>query len=96
MVAPTGDNLISDKAVKKLELLVEDHPKPYTIGWIRKVTSLELNTFLRYCLLSGRDIVTLNCDVVEMDGNHTQLSRLLEPIYFPIECIEGGNEVGLI
>lgn len=29
------DNLISEKAVKKLELIVEEYPKPYTRGWIK-------------------------------------------------------------
>lgn len=34
------DNLISDQAVKKLGLRVENHPKPYKVGWIKKRDSV--------------------------------------------------------
>lgn len=52
-------NLISAKAVKKLGLPTETHPKPYTVGWIRSgdsVTICQSCGFAEYLFLLAEDI----------------------------------------
>lgn len=70
------ENLISHEMVKKLNLKVQPHPKPYRIAWFKKGGEVKVT---HQCLVpfsigkSYSDEVL--CDVVEMEACHLLLDR---------------------
>lgn len=68
------DNLISEDAAKKLGLTIQNHPKPYTVGWIHNGDVVRITQTCEVPLSIGRrykDII--KCDVVKMDATHILL-----------------------
>ncbi|GJR89881.1 putative CCCH-type zinc finger family protein [Tanacetum coccineum] len=69
-------NVVATSMVEKLQLKMEDHPRPYNIHWIRKGNEVKVN---KRCLIhfsigkNYKDEVW--CDVVPMDAAHLLLGR---------------------
>ncbi|XP_021971897.1 uncharacterized protein LOC110867063 [Helianthus annuus] len=70
------DNLISEKAVQKLALKTESHPKPYKLQWLKKGGEVTVSKRALVSISIGStykdDVV---CDVVPMDACHLLLGR---------------------
>lgn len=65
------NNLISERAAKKLELTLEENPKPYKIGWINNGEGVEIKYLCKVPLSIGKRYNdTVTCDVVDMDAIH--------------------------
>ena len=70
------ENVISEEAVRKLELATEKHPNPYKLTWLQEGKKV---TVSKRCLVSISIGSTYKdrmwCDVVEMDACHILLGR---------------------
>ena len=70
------ENLVSVEAIKKLDILTENHPKPYKLAWLKKggevivskraLVAFSVGKKYKYCVW---------CDVVAMDAFHLLLGR---------------------
>lgn len=68
------NNLISEKEAKKLELPIEEHPKPYTIVWIKN--GVKVKYVCKVPLSIGKRYNdTVSCDVVDMNATYILLGR---------------------
>ncbi|PKU71184.1 RNA-directed DNA polymerase [Dendrobium catenatum] len=77
MIIDSGscENVVSATMVSKLELPTVDHPKPYTLSWIKKENEVQVS---KRCLVSfsiGNYAEQVWCDVVPMDACHLLLGR---------------------
>ncbi|XP_024013903.1 uncharacterized protein LOC112087982 [Eutrema salsugineum] len=69
-------NVIADAAVEKLGLPREDHPAPYTLGWLREGVSVRITQRSLVPFSIGpyyRD--RMYCDIAPMDVSHLLLGR---------------------
>jgi hypothetical protein len=78
MIIDSGscENVVSEEAVKKLQLKTDSHPKPYKLSWLKKGSEVTVD---KRCLVSfsiGRKYFdNAWCDVVSMDACHLLLGR---------------------
>ena len=63
-------NMVSKKLVDELKLLVEEHPKPYRVGWIKGAEPVEINSRCHVSFSIDKYV-----DVVDMDAFHILLGR---------------------
>lgn len=67
-------NLISDVSAKKLGLTLQNHPKPYTVGWIGNGDAVRITQMCQVPISIGKCCKdTILCDVVQMDATHILL-----------------------
>ncbi|GJX81570.1 putative nucleotidyltransferase, ribonuclease H, partial [Tanacetum coccineum] len=70
------DNLIAAKAVQKLGLKTENHPKPYKLQWLKKGGEVTVSKRVHVLFFMGNTYKNnVWCDVVPMDACHLLLSR---------------------
>ncbi|XP_010247056.1 PREDICTED: uncharacterized protein LOC104590196 [Nelumbo nucifera] len=69
------ENIIGRNVVKKLQLIPEKHPNPYTIGWIKEVGSVRVEERCKFPFSIGMYIDEVYCDIVDMDACHILLGR---------------------
>ena len=69
------ENIISRKVVKLLRLLVEKHPNPYTIGWIKVAEKIEVKGRCKVPFSIGKYQDEVYCDVVDMDACQLRFGR---------------------
>ena len=69
------ENIINREVVKEMKLLVEKHPHPYTIGWIKAAKMIEVNEHCKVPFSIGKYRYEVYCDVVEMDDYHFLFGR---------------------
>jgi hypothetical protein len=67
---------VSEDAIKKLQLKIDRHPKPYKLSWLKKGSEVTVD---KRCLVSfsiGKKYFdNAWCDVVSMDACHLLLGR---------------------
>ena len=70
------ENCVSMEMVKKMDLKMVPHPKPYNLCWIQKGSDIKVK---HRCLVSftiGKHFKDeLWCDIVPMDACHLMLGR---------------------
>jgi hypothetical protein len=70
------EKVVSEEAIKKLQLKIDRHPKPYKLSWLKKGSDVTVD---KRCLVSfsiGRKYFdNAWCDVVSMDACHLLLGR---------------------
>ncbi|GKE37701.1 putative nucleotidyltransferase, ribonuclease H, partial [Tanacetum coccineum] len=70
------DNLIAAKAVQKLGLETENHPKPYKLQWHKKGSEVTISKCVHVPFSMGNTYKdNVWCDVVPMDACHLFLGR---------------------
>ena len=62
------ENIISREVVNLLKLLVEKHPNPYTIGWIKAAEKIEVKERCKVPFSIGKYRDEVYCDVVDMNA----------------------------
>ncbi|XP_077217939.1 uncharacterized protein LOC143852441 [Tasmannia lanceolata] len=70
----SSENIVSKTVVDKLQLKMEKHPSPYTIGWIKKVSETKVIERCGILFSIGKyykDEVV--CDVIDMEACHILL-----------------------
>ena len=67
--------MVSKKLVDELKLLVEEHPKPYRVGWIKGAELVEINSRCHVSFSIDKDVDVVLFDVVDMDACHILLGR---------------------
>ena len=60
-------NIIGCNVVQKLQLALEKHPHPYTIGWIKEVDDIQGAECCKVPLSIGKYFDKVYCDIVDMD-----------------------------
>lgn len=86
----SGENVISKALVKALGVLIEPHPKPYKIGWIKKGINTKVIEICKVLFSIGnhyQDVAT--CDVVDMDACHILLRKWWK---FDVNVVHHGKE----
>ncbi|XP_010245764.1 PREDICTED: uncharacterized protein LOC104589222 [Nelumbo nucifera] len=69
------ENIIDRDVVKKLQLIPDKHPNPYTIGWIKEVGGIHVEERCKVPFSIGKYIDEVYCDIVDMDACHILLGR---------------------
>ena len=54
--------------MEKLQLVIETHPNPYTIGWIKEVGGIRVSERCKVPFSIGKYNDEVYCDVVDMDA----------------------------
>ncbi|XP_028056442.1 uncharacterized protein LOC114260499 [Camellia sinensis] len=78
MIIDSGSykNVVSQEVVDKLNLLVEEHPHPYSLSWFKKGNEIKVT---KRCLVSfsiqQKYFDEAWCDIVPMDACHILLGR---------------------
>ena len=62
------ENIISREAMKLFGLLVEKHPNPYIIGWIKTAEKIEVKERCKVPFFIGKYQDEVYCNVVDMDA----------------------------
>ncbi|XP_020409695.1 uncharacterized protein LOC109946426 [Prunus persica] len=84
------ENFVSKKLVEYLQLSTEPHVSPYSLGWVKKGSSVRVAETCRVPLSIGkhyRDDVL--CDVIDMDACHILLGR---PWQFDVDATFKGRD----
>lgn len=72
----SSKNIIADDAINKLGLVREQHPAPYTLGWISENSSMRVTQWVLVPFSIGPHYNDRTyCDVAPMDINHVILGR---------------------
>ncbi|XP_078161156.1 uncharacterized protein LOC144556644 [Carex rostrata] len=70
------ENVISEEAVRKLQLNTTNHTNPYKLGWVNKGAEIHVNKRCHFQLTLGPHYTTtIYADVVPMDASHLILGR---------------------
>ena len=69
------DNIIKREVVKQLQLPVEKHLNPYTIGWIKAAERIEVKERYKVPFSIGKYQDEIFCDIVDMDACHLLFGR---------------------
>ncbi|GJY17304.1 hypothetical protein Tco_0388795 [Tanacetum coccineum] len=68
MMKPTEMNLISSSLVERLALETTPHPRPYSLGWIKKDVDTQVNRQCKFCFaITNQFIDEVTCEVVPPD-----------------------------
>ncbi|CAL1412138.1 unnamed protein product [Linum trigynum] len=82
-------NLISEYAIRNLELKTQKHPKPYHLTWLNEHGDVKVNKQAQIEFNIGKYRDTVLCDVVPMQNVHILLGR---PWQFDRRVIHDGWE----
>lgn len=83
-------NVISEKAVTKLGLLSENHPSPYTLGWLNDSATVRISQRAIVAISIGPYYTDhIYCDIAPMDISHLLLGR---PCEFDRKIIHNGAD----
>ena len=86
----SSKNIIADDAVNKLGLVREQHPAPYTLGWISENSSMRVTQWVLVPFSIGPHYKDCTyCDVAPIDINHVILGR---PWEFDRKIIHDGAQ----
>ncbi|XP_031398494.1 uncharacterized protein LOC116209072 [Punica granatum] len=69
------ENITGRAVVEKLELTVEKHPNPYSIGWIKSVGDIRVTERCKVPFSIGKYRDEVYCDVVDMEACHLLFGR---------------------
>jgi hypothetical protein len=70
------ENIVSEEAVRKLNLSTTAHPHPYKLGWVNKGSEIMVNQRCVVDFAIGPNYSTsVRADVVPMDASHLILGR---------------------
>ena len=83
------ENIIGRETMKVLNLPVEKHPNPYTIGWIKAAKKIEVTEQCRVPFSIGRYKDEVYCDIVDMDACHLLFKR---PWQYDVDAKHEGRE----
>ena len=75
--------------MRLLKLLVENHPKSYTIGWIKAAENIEIKERCKVPFSIGKHQDEVHCDVVEMDACQLLFGR---PSQYDLDAQHAGKE----
>ena len=82
-------NIIGRTAVKDLQLPIEKHSNPYTIGWIKAAEKIEVKERCKVPFSIGKYKDEVYCDVVDMDACHLLFGR---PWQYDVNAVHTGRE----
>ncbi|XP_019052158.1 PREDICTED: uncharacterized protein LOC109114263, partial [Nelumbo nucifera] len=83
------ENIISRDVVKKLQLIPEKQPNPYTIGWIKEVGGVRVDERYKVPFSIGKYTNEVYCDIVDMDACHILFGR---PWQFDVDAKHLGRK----
>ena len=69
------ENIIGKEMVRQLQLPIEKHPSPYTIGWIKAAERIEVKERCKVPFSIGKYQDEIYCDIVDMDACHLLFGR---------------------
>ena len=76
--------------MRELKLpIIEKHPHPYTIGWIKAAEKIEVNERCKVPFSIGKYRNELYCDMVEIDACHLLFGR---PWQFDLDVQHSGKD----
>jgi len=88
------ENVVSEDAVKKLQLKIDHHPKPYKLSWLKKGSEVTVDKrCLVYFSIGKKYFDNAWCDVVSMDACHLLLGR---PWQYDRGVVHDGREIPIL
>ncbi|XP_052199551.1 uncharacterized protein LOC127806360 [Diospyros lotus] len=70
------ENFVSKKLVSMLQLPTENHPNPYSLGWVKRGPSVQVTETCKVPLSIGKRYKDeVICDVIDVDACHILLGR---------------------
>jgi hypothetical protein len=70
------ENIISEEAVKKLNLSTSAHPHPYKLGWVNKDVEIMVNQRCQVeFFIDPHYSITVRANVIPMDALHLILGQ---------------------
>ncbi|KAJ1697651.1 hypothetical protein LUZ63_006163 [Rhynchospora breviuscula] len=83
------ENIIGRDVVNSLQLAVEKHPNPYSIGWIKAAEKIKVTERCKVPFSIGKYNDEVYCDVVDMDVCHLLFGR---PWQFDVNAQDAGRD----